>query len=105
MPGLRSSMQRRAGYDLSFEGLPGTAVRAGSLRVFRLLEKHFQRWPFSLSLEGSSPLFTVKEKKNGFTVAPLSLGLLPIFAGLLRFWRVSARARSFGVTIILHRAA
>ena len=68
MPGLRSSMQRRAGYDLSFEGLPGTAVRAGSLRVLRLLEKHFQCWPFSLAQEGSSPLFTVKEKKNGFTV-------------------------------------
>ena len=68
MPGLRSSMQRHAGYDLSFEGLPGTSVRAGSLRVLRLLEKHFQCWPFSLSQEGSSPLFTVKEKKNGFTV-------------------------------------
>jgi len=68
MPGLRSSMQSRVGYDLSFEGLPGTAVRAGSLRVLRLLEEHFQRWSFSLSQEHSSPLFTVKEEKNGFTV-------------------------------------
>ena len=53
--------------QLSFEGLPEATLLAGSSHLLQLMERHFQRWPFSVSAPGEGrPHFRVRQTKRGF---------------------------------------
>ncbi len=63
----RTCSKSGGAFALSFKGLPEASLQAGSAFLRGLLERHFQRWPFSVVSDAQSrPLFRVEEKGRGF---------------------------------------
>ncbi len=56
------------GWDLYFEGLSETPLRAGSPAVLRFLSEHFSQWPFEVvkSARQEKALLTLEEAGTGF---------------------------------------
>lgn len=62
----RTCSMSGGGIHLSFQGLPEAPLQVGSPFLLRLMERHFQRWPFIVEDEEGKSLFRVEEKGRGF---------------------------------------
>ena len=62
----RTCSMSGGGLHLSFQGLPEDPLQVGSPFLLRLMERHFQHWPFVVDDAKSKSLFRVEEKGGGF---------------------------------------